>query len=90
MAALRAMTVGARVSVIASKAISNAVEGIDCEGNCLIVFTDEQSHDKAKAPRPRLSRQRRSLSTRGRQRPRTRVDGSSEAVIAWIAEPERE
>ena len=49
--------------------LGKAVKQVDLRGDRLIVFTDEQSHDKVEvSARPRLHDQRRVLPARRRQR----------------------
>ena len=62
---------------------------IDRKADRLIVFTDEQSHDQVPAPRGRgnmvnVASYQHGVGHDGW----TRVDGFSEAVIAWIAASE--
>src|SRR5262249_3238781 len=70
--------------------LGKAVAEIDRKGDRLIVFTDEQSHDKVAEPKARgvlvnVASYRHGVGHRAW----TRVDGFSEAVIAWIAASER-
>jgi len=69
--------------------LGKAVKEIDRKGDRLIVFTDEQSHDKVEAPLGlgylvNVASHQHGVG-RGDWR---RVDGFSEAVIAWIAAQE--
>lgn len=69
--------------------LGKAVTEIDRKGDRLIVFTDEQSHDAVPAPKGRgtminVASYRRGVGHGDWQR----VDGFSEAVIAWIAAQE--
>lgn len=69
--------------------LGKAVTEIDRKGDRLIVFTDEQSHDKVSAPKGRgymvnVASYRHGVGHGAW----TRVDGFSEAVIAWIAAAE--
>jgi 60 kDa SS-A/Ro ribonucleoprotein len=66
--------------------LGKAVTQIDRKGDRLIVFTDEQSHDKVPEP----AGQDYMVNVASYQHgvgngPWRRVDGFSEAVIAWIA-----
>lgn len=70
--------------------LGKAVTEIDRKGDRLIVFTDEQSHDQVPAPKARgymvnVASYRHGVG----HGPWTRVDGFSEAVIAWIEASER-
>ena len=83
-----------RDAVIASQEHANtmlgaAVEQIDRKGDRLIVFTDEQSHDSVPAPKGKgyminVASYQHGIGHGAWQR----VDGFSEAVIAWIAASE--
>jgi hypothetical protein len=69
--------------------MGKAVAQIDAKGERLIVFTDEQSHDKVEAPLGlgyivNVASNRNGVGFG----PWRRVDGFSEAVIAWIAASE--
>jgi len=69
--------------------LGKAVTEIDRRGDRLIVFTDEQSHDAVPAPKARgiminVASYRHGVG----HGPWLRVDGFSEAVIAWIAAQE--
>jgi hypothetical protein len=69
--------------------LGKAIAAIDRRGERLIVFTDEQSHDKAEAPQGlgymvNVAANRRGVGF-GEWR---RVDGFSEAVLTWIANVE--
>ncbi|WP_050406490.1 TROVE domain-containing protein [Bradyrhizobium embrapense] len=69
--------------------LGKAVTEIDRKGDRLIVFTDEQSHDQVPAPRGRGYMVNAASYQHGvGHGPWTRVDGFSEAVIAWIAASE--
>jgi 60 kDa SS-A/Ro ribonucleoprotein len=66
--------------------LGKAVTEIDRKGDRLIAFTDEQSHDKVPDPKARgymvnVASYQHGVGHGGW----TRVDGFSEAVIAWIA-----
>jgi hypothetical protein len=70
--------------------LGKAVKEIDQKGHRLIVFTDEQSHDKVEAPQGlgylvNVAAFQHGVGTG----PWRRVDGFSEAVLAWIAADER-
>ena len=66
--------------------LGKAVSEIDRKGDRLIVFTDEQSHDKVGDPKARGTMVNVASYQHGvGHRAWTRVDGFSEAVIAWIA-----
>lgn len=66
--------------------LGRAVGEIDRKGDRLIVFTDEQSHDAVPSPRARGTMVNVASYQHGvGYGPWTRVDGFSEAVIAWIA-----
>lgn len=69
--------------------LGKAVEKIDRKGDRLIVFTDEQAHDQVPAPKGRgtiinVASYRHGIG----HGPWLRVDGFSEAAIAWIAAQE--
>lgn len=69
--------------------LGKAVTEIDRKGDRLIVFTDEQSHDKVPDPRGRGYMVNVASYQHGVGHGAwTRVDGFSEAVIAWIAAAE--
>jgi hypothetical protein len=69
--------------------LGKAVTQIDRKADRLIVFTDEQSHDQVPAPRGRGTMVNVASYQHGvRHDGWTRVDGFSEAVIAWIAASE--
>ena len=69
--------------------LGNAVSEIDRKGDRLIVFTDEQSHDAVGAPKGRGTMVNVASYQHGVGHGAwTRVDGFSEAVIAWIAASE--
>jgi hypothetical protein len=66
--------------------LGKAVKEIDKTGDRLIVFTDEQSHDKVEAPQGlgyivNVAAYQHGVGSG----PWRRVDGFSEAVLAWIA-----
>ena len=66
--------------------LGKAVTEIDRKGDRLIVFTDEQSHDKVPNPKARGYMVNVASYQHGVGHGAwTRVDGFSEAVIAWIA-----
>ena len=68
-----------------------AVKEIDAKGSRLIVFTDEQSHDTVPAPKGTGYMVNVASYQHGvRHDAWRRVDGFSEAVIAWIAALEGE
>ncbi|TWC07205.1 hypothetical protein FBZ93_101496 [Bradyrhizobium macuxiense] len=70
--------------------LGKAVTEIDREADRLIVFTDEQSHDQVPAPKGRGYMVNVASYQHGvGHGPWTRVDGFSEAVIAWIAASEQ-
>ncbi|WP_050627501.1 TROVE domain-containing protein [Bradyrhizobium viridifuturi] len=70
--------------------LGKAVTEIDRKGDRLIVFTDEQSHDQVPAPKGRGYMVNVASYQHGvGHGPWTRVDGFSEAVIAWIAASEQ-
>ncbi|UFZ05195.1 TROVE domain-containing protein [Bradyrhizobium ontarionense] len=69
--------------------LGRAVKDIDRGGDRLIVFTDEQSHDAVPSPKARGTMVNVASYQHGvGYGPWTRVDGFSEAVIAWIAAQE--
>jgi 60 kDa SS-A/Ro ribonucleoprotein len=69
--------------------LGRAVTEIDRKGDRLIVFTDEQSHDKVSDPKGRGYMVNVASYQHGVGHGAwTRVDGFSEAVIAWIAASE--
>jgi 60 kDa SS-A/Ro ribonucleoprotein len=69
--------------------LGRAVEAVDRKGDRLIVFTDEQSHDATPAPKGRGYMVNVASHQHGvGAGPWRRVDGFSEAVIAWIAASE--
>jgi TROVE domain-containing protein len=69
--------------------LGKAVSEIDRKGDRLIVFTDEQSHDKVPDPKARGTMVNVASYQHGVGHGAwTRVDGFSEAVIAWIAASE--
>jgi 60 kDa SS-A/Ro ribonucleoprotein len=69
--------------------LGKAVTEIDRKGDRLIVFTDEQSHDKVGDPRARGVLVNVASYQHGVGHGAwTKVDGFSEAVIAWIAASE--
>jgi 60 kDa SS-A/Ro ribonucleoprotein len=69
--------------------LGKAVTEIDRKGDRLIVFTDEQSHDKVSNPKGRGYLVNVASYHHGVGHGAwTRVDGFSEAVIAWIAATE--
>jgi 60 kDa SS-A/Ro ribonucleoprotein len=66
--------------------LGKAVGGIDAKGTRLIVFTDEQSHDAVPAPKGVGYIVNVAAYQHGvRHDAWRRVDGFSEAVLAWIA-----
>jgi len=70
--------------------LGKAVSKIDRQGDRLIVFTDEQSHDHVPEPKARGTMVNVASYQHGvGHGPWTRVDGFSEAVVAWIAESEQ-
>ncbi|MGN1288314.1 MAG: TROVE domain-containing protein [Bradyrhizobium sp.] len=70
--------------------LGKAVTEIDRKADRLIVFTDEQSHDQVPAPKGRGYMVNVASYQHGvGHGPWTRVDGFSEAVIAWIAASEQ-
>ncbi|MFN5523604.1 TROVE domain-containing protein [Bradyrhizobium sp.] len=69
--------------------LGRAVQEVDRKGDRLIVFTDEQSHDPVPSPRARGTMVNVASYQHGvGYGPWTRVDGFSEAVIAWMAAQE--
>ena len=71
--------------------LGKAVKQVDLRGDRLIVFTDEQSHDKVESPLG-LAYMINVASNQhgvGNGPAWRRVDGFSEAVIAWIAASEQ-
>jgi hypothetical protein len=69
--------------------LGKAVTQIDRKGDRLIVFTDEQSHDVVPAPKARGTMINVASYKHGvAHGDWRRVDGFSEAVIAWIAASE--
>src|SRR5271163_688554 len=69
--------------------LGKAVAGIDRKNDRLIVFTDEQSHDPVPAPKGNGYMINVASYQHGvGNGPWKRVDGFSEAVIAWIAASE--
>ncbi|MEY9121732.1 TROVE domain-containing protein [Bradyrhizobium yuanmingense] len=69
--------------------LGKAVTEIDCKGDRLIVFTDEQSHDQVPEPRARGTMVNVASYQHGVGHGAwTRVNGFSEAVVAWIAASE--
>ena len=69
--------------------LGKAVAEIDRKGDRLIVFTDEQSHDKVADPKARGTMVNVAAYQHGVGYDAwTRVNGFSEAVIAWIAASE--
>ncbi|HEX9470432.1 MAG TPA: TROVE domain-containing protein, partial [Bradyrhizobium sp.] len=69
--------------------LGKAVTAIDRKGDRMIVFTDEQSHDKVPDPRGRGTMVNVAAYQHGVGHGAwTRVHGFSEAVIAWIAASE--
>lgn len=83
-----------RDAVIASQPhgstyLGKAVTEIDRKGDRLIVFTDEQSHDQVPEPKAKGYMVNVASYQHGvGNGPWKRVDGFSEAVIAWIAAQE--
>ena len=66
--------------------LGKAVQAVDKKGERLIVFTDEQSHDKVEAPLGLGYMVNVASNQHGvGHGPWRRVDGFSEAVIAWIS-----
>jgi hypothetical protein len=69
--------------------LGKAVTGIDRKGDRLIVFTDEQSHDQVPEPKARGTMVNVASYQHGVGHGAwTRVNGFSEAVVAWIAASE--
>lgn len=69
--------------------LGKAVTEIDCKGDRLIVFTDEQSHAQVPEPRARGTMVNVASYQHGVGHGAwTRVNGFSEAVVAWIAASE--
>jgi hypothetical protein len=69
--------------------LGKAVKAVDKKGERLIVFTDEQSHDKVESPLGLAYMVNVASNQHGvGVGPWRRVDGFSEAVIAWIAASE--
>ncbi|MBR0706065.1 TROVE domain-containing protein [Bradyrhizobium liaoningense] len=69
--------------------LGKAVTEIDRKGDRLIVFTDEQSHDAVPAPKARGTMVNVASYQHGvGHGDWTRVNGFSEAVVAWIAASE--
>ncbi|MGJ4889513.1 TROVE domain-containing protein [Bradyrhizobium sp. HKCCYLS3077] len=69
--------------------LGRAVGEVDRKGDRLIVFTDEQSHDAVPQPKARGTMVNVASYQHGvGYGPWTRVNGFSEAVIAWIAAQE--
>ncbi len=69
--------------------LGNAVTEIDRKGDRLIVFADEQSHDKVSDPKGRGYMVNVASYQHGVGHGAwTRVDGFSEAMIAWIGASE--
>jgi hypothetical protein len=69
--------------------LGKAVAEIDRKGDRLIVFTDEQSHDQVGEPRARGTMVNVASYQNGVGHGAwTRVNGFSEAVVAWIAASE--
>jgi 60 kDa SS-A/Ro ribonucleoprotein len=70
-------------------ALGEAVTEIDAKGDRLIVFTDEQSHDRVSAPKGTGTMVNVASFQNGVGHGAwQRVDGFSEAVIRWIAAQE--
>jgi hypothetical protein len=70
--------------------LGKAVKQVDFRGDRLIVFTDEQSHDKVESPLGLAYMINVASNQHGvGNGPWRRVDGFSEAVIAWIAASEQ-
>jgi TROVE domain len=66
-----------------------AVAQVDAKGRRLVVFTDEQSHDPVPVPKGRGTMINVASYQHGvGSGPWQRVDGFSEAVVAWIAAQE--
>ena len=69
--------------------LGKAVKQVDLRGDRLIVFTDEQSHDKVESPLGLAYMINVASYQHGvGNGPWRRVDGFSEAVVAWIAASE--
>ena len=69
--------------------LGKAVKQVDLRGDRLIVFTDEQSHDKVESPLGLAYMINVASNQHGvGNGPWRRVDGFSEAVIAWIVASE--
>lgn len=69
--------------------LGKAVAEIDRKSDRLIVFTDEQSHDEVPAPKGRGTMVNVASYQHGvGYGPWRRIDGFSEAIIAWIAASE--
>src|SRR5271169_1351116 len=69
--------------------LGKAAKQVDLRGDRLIVFTDEQSHDKVESPLGLAYMINVASNQHGvGNGPWRRVDGFSEAVIAWIAASE--
>ncbi|SEM71351.1 TROVE domain-containing protein [Bradyrhizobium sp. OK095] len=69
--------------------LGKAIAGIDRKGDRLIVFTDEQSHDQVPEPKARGTMVNVASYQHGVGHGAwTRVNGFSEAVVAWIAASE--
>ena len=69
--------------------LGKAVAAIDRKGDRLVVFTDEQSHDRVPEPKARGYIVNVASYQHGVGHGAwTRVDGFSEAVVAWIAASE--
>lgn len=69
--------------------LGKAVAEIDRKGDRLIVFTDEQSHDQVPEPKARGTMVNVASYQHGVGHGAwTRVNGFSEAVVAWIAASE--
>ncbi len=69
--------------------LGKAVAEVDKQGERLVVFTDEQSHDKVEAPHGLGYMINVASNQHGvGAGPWRRVDGFSEAVLAWIAATE--
>ena len=69
--------------------LGNAIAEVDKKGERLIVFTDEQSHDKVEAPKGlgymvNVASYQHGVGAG----PWKRVDGFSEAILAWIVASE--
>jgi hypothetical protein len=70
--------------------LGKAIAGIDRKGDRLIVFTDEQSHDQVPEPKARGTMVNVASYQHGVGHGAwTRVNGFSEAVVAWIAASEK-